>query len=394
MNNNKFRYYNIYSFLCGMMFFSPVLVLIYVNRNIAVEDIFLFEIAFFIAVFLFEIPSGILGDKYGHDTITKIGIIFSFISLALFAISYTSLTIWLTQFISGIAVSIVNGSQQVTLQKLCIQENESYLHVRKTSSRYAVLGNIFAFIIGGIINSGNPTGEINIMLSAIVWLIGYIFFSKHISCINKESFENDKQHTEITSFNLSDSLKDKRLMFKLLLIGTIMSSAAILYWFQQLYFNQNGVTSFYFGLISSISAILVIIFSKKLSVSNQGENTAFLLLIPAIILLFNINNLYLIPVIIILTSLLKSELSPFAEHVILDISKNNKSTNLSIMSAFNTLITVLFLGLSYLLMATLNQKMAIFIVSILLSVCVILMLFIYNKIVKEERNLEISYSEV
>lgn len=383
---NKFKYYNLYTFATGMLFYSPILLLIFMNRGISASELFFYEIAFFLSIFIFEIPTGILGDIYGHDKVTKFGIILSIIANIIFAFAYTGVEIWISQFILGISFSVVNGSQQVTLEKLCIQENESYMIVRKTSYRYFVIGNVIAFTIAGIINSKFPSGEINILLSSLSWFVAYFLFNKHLSYIDEDNLKNVENHQiQIPTFDIKDSLKNRNLMIVLILLGVILSSCTIMYWFQQLYYQQNNVSAKWVGIIYSIIAILAFIFSKKLSISNKGENPLFIITLPIAFLLFNINTVYLIPVVVILMALIKSELSPFVENVILNVSHNNKSTNLSIMSSIDTFISVILLGACYLLLSFLPQKTVIFIISIFLAIMVLCMLFIFNKLVYNKK---------
>ncbi|MCH3915575.1 MAG: MFS transporter [Acidaminococcaceae bacterium] len=95
------RYFYLYTFFSNFFIFLPVLVSIYKYRGIGISEILLLESVYNIVIALFEVPTGILGDKIGHDKSVIIGVIGLAIAFGIFAFSNNLISIIVVQIMLG-----------------------------------------------------------------------------------------------------------------------------------------------------------------------------------------------------------------------------------------------------------------------------------------------------
>ncbi len=91
------KFFYSYMFFSNFLVFLPVLIIIYKYRGINVSDMLLIESIYNIVITLFEVPTGIIGDKIGNDKSVIIGMIGTAITFFIFAFSNTFIDIVIVQ---------------------------------------------------------------------------------------------------------------------------------------------------------------------------------------------------------------------------------------------------------------------------------------------------------
>ena len=152
MNNPK-KYFWITLFQ-SCSFLAPLSTLFYLSRGLGYQQIFLLMMVIVISMFIFEVPTGIIGDKYGRKTSIVIGLIGGIIiSIGLlFANSFFQFLMLFT--LLGFNLTFASGSDEALIYdslKQSKKQNQMQRHMGKImSARFlpliiiAPLGSIIA----------------------------------------------------------------------------------------------------------------------------------------------------------------------------------------------------------------------------------------------------------
>lgn len=363
------RYFKIYTFFSNLMFFLPVLLTIYLKRGITVTDVLLIESAYYFTIFLFELPTGYLGDRIGHDKLVVIGLVGLTISYFIFAFSFSLGFIILSQVLLGIFASCISGSDLGSLSTyLETQKCKDGLSEQKDIFAIATAGTLFSYIFSGVIVRLDEFGILTFILTGVVYLIAFIFYflfskgkRKKVETTHIEKNEVDK----ISSIN-------KNLKLDILVCGILLGILSGSYIVSQIYYNELEVSPNMLGLIYCFGSVLVILFTK----SKLKFNKRVMFLMPVMFLITVIDIKVLLIIFVIIVSLIKATIFPFINNYILTYGGHNKAFNMSINSLINNLINaMLMLSLSGIV-----YKLGFTVAMVLLSVLTLLLiLYLYNK---------------
>lgn len=367
----------------------PVLLNIYINRDVKVQTIFLIEIVYYLSIFAFEIPSGILGDKYGHDKIVYIGLLGSFITYLFFSVVSGIVAISVIQLFLGFFSSLVSGSDKVQFFKILKSnyDKNSIFIIQKNANIIFVIANLISFLCSGFLMSLDGSGGYVMVGTALGVLLSLGFFILANNSFTQVYSEFEKKNIkEETKFSVRSFIKNKKVFSWCIVSGALLAILGNYYWIIQMYYDYLNFSNQTIGILFMISSLITIIFSK-ISLFHNGNNKGLVLLFifPLSYLMMSMQANWIVPLVIILYSIIKIELQPFLENRILELEKHNQSTNMSIVSWINNFIQV-FLLLSYsLIFSLLSFKYAVILLGIIIF---IIMLFSLKIIVRLRRDVK------
>ncbi len=146
MKSNIYKLYVI-NLVKNMMFFSSVTVPFFLDwARVDYTRIFLLEASFSFWMFVLEIPTGIVADKYGRKYSIALGGIFSAVSFALFGLVNNYGVFFLADFICVVGITLMSGADKALLYDTLIAIGEDGKGTRYFS-RYETAG-IIGIIIG------------------------------------------------------------------------------------------------------------------------------------------------------------------------------------------------------------------------------------------------------
>lgn len=143
----------LYNFFSGLLFFMPLLIPIYHEKSIDSTTIFIIEAIFYLVVFLFEIPSGYLGDYWGHKVLASIGIIGVAISYLVFFLADSLPLIILSQLMMAICTTLISGSDETFFYEVLetTHSADDIYHIQRQNYYYFTLGSVISFVLGAAI---------------------------------------------------------------------------------------------------------------------------------------------------------------------------------------------------------------------------------------------------
>ena len=344
------RYFYLYTFFSSFFIFLPVLISIYKYRGISISEILLLESIYNIVIALFEVPTGILGDKIGHDKSVIIGVIGLAITFGIFAFSNDLISIIVVQIMLGIFTSCISGSDIGSISKLesinSVKDGTIFYNIYAIST----LSMLSSYVLSGVIIKADSTGLWVMLIEAVVTIMSAVFYmlyhfskKKAISLVviydkNKKKIRKTDDQTNPVNGRLVEVCACG------LLLGILSSG----YLVSQFFINNLEINSKYFGFIYCLISISSIVFSRI----NSKMKSMTVILMPILFVIPCFNYLFMIVPFILLYAYLKARVIPFVQEYISSRTEEHKARNLSIGSMINNLINGIFmLGLSKLVNA-------------------------------------------
>lgn len=255
--------------LYGIIFFHhliPAYVierLFWEERGMSVLDVVFCEMIYAGTIIIFEIPSGILADKFGRKRMLVIGSILSFLEIFILLFAYHFWVFGLGVFLAGIATACTSGSRNALLYDTLVLEKRENQFEKIVGRMNALdlVAVIIAAISGGIL-ANIYHFEFNYMISSIS-----LFFVLLLTCFLREVDVNK---------NLKGEMKDDRNFLRLfssaihffrnqpsvvrIMIHSMAIAACMTYMdeFWQLYLNEIGWSVLFFGVFSALISIISI----------------------------------------------------------------------------------------------------------------------------------------
>ena len=376
--NNYILY--LYAFLSKLHFFGSLCVPFYLNRlGISYALMFTIETIFSICIFLFEIPTGIIADKFGR----KISL---FLGTLLFGISHlisgTTLNIGVFifgQIIGAIGLSLESGADKALIYENAKYQNKTPQEISAIASRFdgfGTIGMLIAFPLGsifvasGIFNYTSSLGLVFIAtgISAVFASIIILFIKEPKNILSNEknnletSSENKKiEHKKLLLENAKGCLyafKNPELRKLSLDYSVISAFTFLMFWFYQSLLLENNINIALNGFVASgfnLAASILLFASgfiqKKIGTSRTRFLSAFIPGVLYILVFFFYKNIYVILIAIFGITMLRLFRNPILiTQMNLKIQDENRATVLSGVSMFNRIIVAIFYPLSGMLM--------------------------------------------
>lgn len=376
--NNYILY--LYAFLSKLHFFGSLCVPFYLNRlGISYALMFTIETIFSVCIFLFEIPTGIIADKFGR----KISL---FLGTLLFGISHlisgTTLNIGIFifgQIIGAIGLSLESGADKALIYENAKYQNKTPQEISAIASRFdgfGTVGMLIAFPLGsifvasGIFNYTRSLGLVFIAtgISAVFASIIILFIKEPKNILSNEknnletSTENKKiEHKKLLLENAKGCLyafKNPELRKLSLDYSVISAFTFLMFWFYQSLLLENNINIALNGFVASgfnLAASILLFASgfiqKKIGTSRTRFLSAFIPGVLYILVFFFYKNIYVILIAIFGITMLRLFRNPILiTQMNLKIQDENRATVLSGVSMFNRIIVAIFYPLSGMLM--------------------------------------------
>lgn len=377
--NNFFLY--VFGFFKSLQFFGSLCVPFYLIRlELSYTWMFAIETIFSVCVFIFEIPTGIIADKFGRKISLILGSLlfgFSFLILGFFK---TIPLLIFSQIIGAVGISLISGADSSLIYENANSLGKSQEEISEIASRYSgfkTLALLIAFPVGSLFVSSGIM-EYKAALGFVFALTGiglfvaafFISFVKEPTCIEK-SFHKTKSSLLENAKGCLQAFINPSLRKISLNYSIISAFTFLMFWFYQSLLFENKVDIGWNGFVAAgfnLGASLLLFASGFIQKKIGTKRTIFLsALIPGLlyILIFAFYN-NLVVILIGIFGITMSKL--FREPIMItqmntQIEDKNRATVLSGVSMFSRIITAIFYPLSGLLMDT-NPKITYLVVGI------------------------------
>ena len=346
----------LHTFLSTFILFYICDTLFYIERGLSSSQYISFVGIAFLVKLIFEIPFGIIADKYSKKKLLLISNVLFILSTVIFIYSHNYFTFLIAIIISAINNSISSG----IVNSILYESLENKKEFNKTlfyNSFFYNVSYMLAMIIGGYI--GQHFGLIyNYYFTIIPFVID--FFVLLIIKVNKPQKDMVNNNLIILKNGIKEVFKNPYLL-KLILTSSVLFSGIKLMEESHPEYSANiGISVFIIGIYTALILVFCIIGSYIGSKINKENYPLVLKLHPILsgicILLIGILNNYL-GIIFILLIYIFSE--SFDNIMISELHNNISSKSRVTVESINQFVLAIFGFLFSMLMTVLLKYMPV-----------------------------------
>ena len=355
MKKNIFLMY-LHTFLSTFILFYICDTLFYIERGLSSSEYISFVGIAFLVKLVFEIPFGILADKYSRKKLLLTSNLLFIISTIIFIYSHNYFTFLIAIIISAINNSISSGIVNSILYESLENKNDFNKTLFYNSFFYNI-SYMLAMIIGGYI--GQNFGLIyNYYFTIIPFVID--FFVLLIIKVNKPQKDNTNENILILKNGIKEVFKNPYLLKLIITSSILFSGIKLMEESHPEYSNNIGISVFIIGIYTALILVFCIIGSYIGSKINKEKYSLVLKLHPILsgicILLIGILNNYF-GIIFILLIYIFSE--SFDNIMISELHNNISSKSRVTVESINQFVLAIFGFIFSMLMVILLRFMSV-----------------------------------
>jgi MFS family permease len=353
--------YNSYYFLSNLVFQKGIFMLfLTTQRGLDNSEIAILQMSLLGGMFLSEVPTGILGDRFGRKFSVVTGLTLLTLSSLGFIMFEHFWVLAVLFFLEGLGMSFISGSDQSLLYDNLkkMDEEEQFLKTMSNSLALSYVSLAIASIVGGAIQG--VSWNLVYGLSSIAILGSIIFFLsiKELSITETESIDtltkkviSQKKNIISETSHYFKSYEGRKILLVFILLGAFEATCMSYFMFSQQFFHMLGLNVFVISLVFMggrlfsgfsyfIAPKLANKFSSRKVIVSTMLGTSFVLILN----IFDLSFYYYISfVAIVIFPYISNVLNVNFIH-----SKIPSLTRASIMSV-GSMIGSVSLGLSYLM---------------------------------------------
>jgi MFS family permease len=337
------RKLHVISLIYGATFTTTIFTLFLLSHSVSLQQIIISQILYSVASFLGEIPSGMLSDRFGHKRVALIGYGMLVIAPLMLLLAPSAATLFIGQFINGIAGATLSGSVEALYYDSYHAEGRPRKDFAKFFSRFSslpVLGFIISSAVGGVLLQllGDRSFKVILALDLI---------SSIIVVLLTTTLSHTRQNTDIGETNPIKQMKGSwniiksdKTLFSLAVFALLsLNGEYFLRQTYQPYFAAAGVLPVFMGIVLAVGAalnFLVVRYSYKLEKYLNLEHILLLhtLLQGALFLAMGLIGVPagLVVVFMLLFSMFNAQNPVVSDYVNSRISSGQRATVLSTIS--------------------------------------------------------------
>ena len=230
--------FGLYGFFKNLRLFDPVLLMYLYQSDVDVFEIGLLYSIREIIVYVFEIPSGVLADRYGKRNELVLCFVFYIISFVLFALGGSFLVFTLAMMLFGLGEAFRSGTHKamimdyLDLKKMKDEKSKIYGFTRS----YSMIGSM----LSSIILIGLLIYELDVSFLFIIAIVPYVIDILLILSYPDELNQKTETSFQLRSFFQANkdlirySVKEKKVRYTLLSSSTYQAFFKVLKDFVQL----------------------------------------------------------------------------------------------------------------------------------------------------------------
>lgn len=255
----------LFSFLKSLQFFGSLAVPFYLQRlGLTYTQMFLIETVFAVCLFLFEVPTGVIADKYGRKVSVFCGSLIFGISFVVIGFTTFIPLFIIAQIIASLGMSLISGADSALVYENAKLKNKTDKQAAVIASRYEAFssaGSLIAMPVGTVFVSlfqkeGVITTEYTNSLAATFWITGFvtilstivILFVKEPPVSNEVKSKSAFKHALDGFTTLFKSKEIRNFSFNYSIISGL---TFLMFWFYQSLLLKNNFPISIGGFISA-----------------------------------------------------------------------------------------------------------------------------------------------
>ncbi|WP_100374750.1 MFS transporter [Bacillus sp. FJAT-45037] len=340
MRNKNLIY--ITGFFGNFFFERGIWILYLLSINFTMFQVGILQAALNLSMFLMEVPSGIISDKFGRKKALLIGHSMIVVYLCIFLLSSDFYILLLGHVIFGAGLTFISGTDQAYLYDSLKTEGKEKAYGKAIGTYNAIVITALAIAIG----IGGFMQELSwsyVFIGGIIAQSLAIFLLLFLKEINFKAIDASKGEgilSELSNFfKLNTNFK-----FLVISFSVFFSVTSVFYMFGQEMLNNSGMLvrdiAILFAGLSILQAILSI-FSYKFSEKYTAKKVLILTfsIIGALYIFIAFNNLLLTIISFVIINALYELVDPISSKVINDeIPSRMRATILSLVNLVTSLL--------------------------------------------------------
>jgi len=313
---------------------------------------FIVLLAVVVSMFVFEIPTGIFGDKYGRRNSIIIGLFLLFIMSILLVFAHSLWYFLFIMILFGFAVTFTSGSDEALIYDSLKEEGKE-----KEMNKYMSKINSARFIpiilsapIGAFIAKDLTEKEFMILLILGI-IVAFISFLIGLTLKETEHHKTVKRDSPIKLFKSSFvHIKNSPIILRLFMNKTLVlivcSHVFGVLW--QPYLQQSGVPIVLFGILIAVGALIISYLNHKITSIQSFVSAKRILFLTALFSFFAFligayvqNIYYAIAFYLIIRVFLWVRDPLFSQYLNEHIESHNRATVLSSLSMVDSFFDII-----------------------------------------------------
>lgn len=338
--------YKLYAIFNNLLIIGPILTIFYLAKGLNYTQIMLLTSIASVTTIIFEVPTGVVADRFSRKLSIILGCIFCGLGLSVIIVGQTFFFLALAEIIFSIGLCFRSGTEQALLYDSLKNNNKIDLYPRIEGKAKSF--TYIAQAIGSIVASFFYT--LNIHLPFII-SIGFMMIAGVIATF----FIEPEQKNSIIKVSYKIQLKES---FNFIathkkIRGVILFSLVFTYFYRvgfnyfQPYMNEVGIPVIYFGVIFFIFNIVAALSSRmtpyflKLTRPKSLMMLSLLIIVSFLLCGFIRHPIGIIA--ILLQQVARGLKYPvFQKYLNKHLPSNKRSTILSMQNLLNSLVISIF----------------------------------------------------
>ncbi len=275
------------SFLKNQTYFVPIMIVFFQDLGLSYSEIFWIYTIGSGFSFLIEIPTGLIADIFGKRKSVIVSRFFIFLSFMVFGFASGFWSLVLANVLYEFGKSFRSGTETAYVFD-CLKQNKDapgYTYVKANQKFYARLSEAIATAIGGFL-AVNFGFNFVFFIASVPALVNFLQTLTWRKIKENEEKYQFKQSAIFAWNSLKSVFQNKilsKIVFNILIFSSTLFAADK---FIQPYMQAVGIEIAYFGLIYSVSLLLIAFFIKyisKLEEKFSGEKVMNYITVIAII---------------------------------------------------------------------------------------------------------------
>lgn len=221
----------------------PIIVIYWQSHGLSVQDIFVLQVIFSIAVVLLEIPSGYLADRLGNKNVIVFGSVIGVLGYLLYWLIPTYVGFVAAELVLALSVSLMSGSRDALLHDTLSAHNatDDYTKYHGRFNAWGQVSEAIAAVSAGLIAS-------SVSLSAVLAIQALVLALAVPVALALHSYRSKNRETDSLLTIINYCFRgNRRLLWLNLFTGAIGASTLTMTWFVQPHWKSIGVDLLYFG---------------------------------------------------------------------------------------------------------------------------------------------------
>ncbi|MFX1250731.1 MAG: MFS transporter [Promethearchaeota archaeon] len=282
--------------LRNMFFLDAIWVIFLLEKGITLTFVAIMDIIFWLTMFLFEIPTGVIADRFGRKVSVITGLLIVSCGIFIFGISNDILMILFSYFIWALGLTFISGAAEAFFYdtvKILGHEGD-WAAIFGRISLIGSLSIATATVIGGFL--GGISLQLPIFVTSIFGLLTIIpLLTLPEPRISETGLEQEKNYADSPLRTSIQIILSSRVVILLILFQILFTAfLSAFYIFQQPYLQNQGLSIELIGLMIGINTVIRAIGASFVAFYNRliGRYSLFVLgyIITIIIFLLGVGQ--------------------------------------------------------------------------------------------------------